>query len=89
MAGSERAGGGHEVWVAAAGDRAGAAATAVIRLMGMLPEGWICEQRVEGGRIALRVVPAAGGTAEAVERWLAGALADRALTGWRAVPPGA
>ncbi|MFJ9775518.1 hypothetical protein ACIRVF_30450 [Kitasatospora sp. NPDC101157] len=57
-------------------------ATTVIRLVGMLPAGWACEPWVEGGRIGLRVEPGPGG---AVDRWLAGVLADRVLAGWGAV----
>ncbi|MEV8328428.1 hypothetical protein [Kitasatospora sp. NPDC056731] len=93
MAGSEEAGPGHEVWVAAAGEAAGAAATAAIRLVGLLPAGWACGQRIEGRRIVLRVAPPGNDgagtaqTAQTVERWLAGALEDRALAHWRAVPP--
>ncbi|MER5489996.1 hypothetical protein ACWD6I_21250 [Streptomyces sp. NPDC002454] len=88
MVGSEAAVAGHEVRVAAATAAAGAAETASIRLVALLPVGWGCHQRIEDGHIVLRVLAPGDRGADAVADWLAGALADRALAHWEALAPG-
>jgi hypothetical protein len=62
------------------------AATAVIRVLGMLPENWDHAWRLDedGGRIHLRIRPPSGAPGTAVRIWLDDVLADPALCGWRA-----
>ncbi|MDC0767584.1 hypothetical protein [Streptomyces sp. HD] len=62
------------------------AATAVIRVLGKLPEGWGHDWRLDedGGRIHLRIRPPSGSAGDAVRVWLAGVLGDPALRAWGA-----
>ncbi|MCL8015244.1 hypothetical protein [Streptomyces sp. AS02] len=66
----------------AAGDAP--AATAVIRVLGTLPEGWGHDWRLDedGGRIHLRIRPPSGSGPGAVRGWLGGVLEDPALWAW-------
>ena len=67
-----------------------AAVTAVIRVLGKLPEGWGHDWRLDedGGRIHLRNRPPSGSADDAVRVWWADVLGDRALGAWRAEEPG-
>ncbi|MET9970547.1 hypothetical protein ABZZ80_32705 [Streptomyces sp. NPDC006356] len=62
------------------------AVTAVIRVLGKLPEGWGYDWRLDedGGRIHLRIRPSSGSAGDAVRVWLGGVLGDPALSRWRA-----
>ncbi|MFJ3962374.1 hypothetical protein [Streptomyces sp. NPDC090036] len=80
----------HEVALVRAGPEAAPEQTAVIRLVGLLPPDWTCTQQVTTGHISMlvRTTGAPGGnSADAVRTWLAGALADNSLRGWRAEGP--
>ncbi|MEU8887084.1 hypothetical protein [Streptomyces sp. NPDC048442] len=76
----------YEALVVRTGSAAGAAETAVIRLVAGLPPGWTCTERVGEGwiRMRIRTGDGAGGTVEvgAARAWLARALGDSALAGW-------
>ncbi|MFI1282637.1 MULTISPECIES: hypothetical protein [unclassified Streptomyces] len=80
----------HEVALVRAGPGAAPEETAVIRLVGLLPADWTCTQQVRAGRIRMLVRTAGApgeDAADAVRTWLAGALADNSLRGWRAEGP--
>lgn len=79
----------HEVTLVRTGPGAAPDETAVIRLIGLLPADWTCTQQVGAGRIRMLVGTAgpAGDDADAVGAWLARALADNSLSGWRAGGP--
>ncbi|MFE6623779.1 hypothetical protein ACFZBP_07215 [Streptomyces sp. NPDC008086] len=63
-----------------------AAVTAVIRVIGKLPEGWGHDWRLDedGGRIHLRIRPPSGSADDAVKVWWGEVLGDPALGAWRA-----
>ncbi|GEC06248.1 hypothetical protein SSP24_39030 [Streptomyces spinoverrucosus] len=66
------------------------AATALVRILGKLPEGWDRSWRLDedGGRIQLRIRPPAGSPSTAVRTWLTEALGDPALRAWGAEETG-
>jgi hypothetical protein len=84
--------GSYEALVVCTGSAAGAAETAVIRLVAGLPPGWDCDEQVGEDGIRLRVRPPRGTAPGAARAWLTRALADSALAGWHEsaadLPPG-
>ncbi|MEU6313492.1 hypothetical protein [Streptomyces sp. NPDC047014] len=78
----------YEVVLVRDGPAAGAAETTVMRLVGLLPADWGCVQRLDADRITLllRPHPAERGE-DTVRQWLARALGDTSLSGWRAERP--
>ncbi|MGW1430436.1 hypothetical protein ACWD6K_17710 [Streptomyces sp. NPDC002431] len=61
--------------------------TTVVRLLSLLPAHWLCTPRAVGpDRIELRIDLDGSADRGEVRRRVAGAFADRALTGWAEGP---
>ncbi|MFF0745195.1 hypothetical protein ACFYVL_32830 [Streptomyces sp. NPDC004111] len=72
----------YEALVVRTGGAAGAAETAVIRLVAGLPPGWTCTEQVGEGWIRMWIRTADGVPEGAARGWLVRALGDSALAGW-------